>query len=125
MPTFKNIEQADKCVERANILTQNAKYDDAIQLLIVALKAYYKNELWDKYVKTCIYIGLNYNSLAIPIATETYLQNALEVAEKKMETDHFYTSEVYMHLGLCFTNKGDYERSLYYHKLALDMRLRL
>ncbi|MGB1206595.1 MAG: CHAT domain-containing protein [Chitinophagales bacterium] len=125
MLTSKSVKQANEYVKKANILMHNAQYNEAIKLLEKALKVYYQNELWNRYVKTCTYISLNYNHLDTSIASITYLQNALIISEQKIGADHLYVGDVHAQLGISFANNGDYEQSLYHHSLALDMRFRL
>ena len=119
--------EARQYMNRGRLLLNEAQYDSALHAFKCAKHVYQKTleslDLWDLYIESMTYIGKAYlRQMQLGPASET-LSEALDLANDKLEENHFGFALIYNELATLAFRKSDLERALEFDKKSLDIKM--
>ena len=100
------------------VLSQEGKYEQALEYLFEGLNISEKNNFKYGIIKTCIGIGDSYRLIEKYEKAEEYLLRALALEKQKTKSQESILSTLFYLLGVCASEKHKYEIALdYYYKM--------
>ncbi len=95
--------------------------DSSIILLAKAVEIYSKNENWKETVECLNYLTVSYHRNHNPIATDSFQNKAIKLAEEKLDPKDQLFLSIYSNACNLYRLKEDFEKSLHFGKKALTI----
>ncbi len=113
--------------ERASVLLQLGKTDDAINFLNQQISL-----ATEKFGESNEYLAALYNNLGLGFFFKGKMDNALEIYDKSLairiamgDKESIFASNLFNDMGNAYTEKGEFDLALDYYQKALDIRKKL
>ena len=113
---------ANQYYQTADSLTEQGQYKEANRLFDKAKRIYQQAEYWEKYVACFNSIAYNLWPVAAYDSAVAVAQQALQLSEQYLGTDHPEAARAYDVLGIVQEYAGQYSAALSYYQQALQVR---
>ena len=115
---------ANQYYQTADSLSEQGKYEEANQLFRQAQGIYQAAEDWEQYVACLNSIAYNLWPIAAYDSATAVAQQALQLSEQYLGTNHAEAARAYDVLGIVQEYAGQYSEALAYYQQALRTRKR-